>query len=390
MSVASFHESTGISIIVGKSILSSTYAQIAPLNLAQQINGYNHEKRAVGGWWGAGFDLTMNRNDAESWLQDGISRHVQVYNRALVLIFEGFVNQVEITLGILGATRGPLLDITNRVYTTYAPINTSVDPPVRGPSLPLGPYNDTTSQASYGIVTRTITSGETTTDGAQQDAETWLEENREPRTTVRLGAPGGVQVRVQVLGYVHWLEAFPYLNPGVTGTVTLSTKIGDVLDAEPNGLFASTNADITANGLLVRDEESQQRTGWGIIKDLVARGDVNDARYLFGIGANRRATYAAAPTTTTAYFRRVSDGVYTTPAGAIVDPWDIEPGRWAFLPDFLIGRTPPATRREDPRDVFIETVKWGTGDLLNPQLEAGRLDTIPQKLARLGLAGVGA
>jgi hypothetical protein len=65
----------------------------------------------------------------EDWASYGIGRHIVVYNPSLVQIWEGFINQVDITEGGEQFSIGPLIDIGNRVKVPYSPVDAGVAPP---------------------------------------------------------------------------------------------------------------------------------------------------------------------------------------------------------------------------------------------------------------------
>ena len=64
------------------------------------------------------------------------------------------------------------------------------------------------------------------------------------------------------------------------------------------------------------------------------------------------------------------------------------PGKWLMFTDFLIGQAEELNLRNDPRAMFIETVKYTAPWSL--QLKGGAVDTIDAVVAQLGLSGIGA
>jgi len=68
--------------------------------------------------------------------------------------------------------------------------------------------------------------------------------------------------------------------------------------------------------------------------------------------------------------------------GATVDPWDVLPARWVFLYSFLPGRGQPAALRDDPRFLFIESVRFSAPSTV--QISGQKVSRIPQMIARLG------
>jgi len=285
--------------------------------------------------------------------------------------------------------RGPLTDIANKVAIVYSSVDTSINPPAMGMRVKANYAEDADSQADYGIITKVLSVGGSTQTIAEQIRDTWLAENAWPETSHTYGQGGGdASVTVECLGYVKWLELFPYNQTANTGTRNLSDKITDVLAAEPNTLFSTDYTNIASNTLAVRRFENDDNSGWDVIKDLVAKGDTSDNRYLFGIYDDRVAHYEQIPEDT-AYHQYIADSNQNvrTPVGDIVRPWDVRPGRWLLYPDFLVGRSIPTNRRLDSRFEFIESVTYSSPWTISHT--GSKVATLPQKLAKLGLGGVG-
>jgi hypothetical protein len=248
--------------------------------------------------------------------------------------------------------------------------------------------NDTDSQADYGIIEKNISVGGVTAANAEQIRDTALDELKEPETseTDNLDSSRSASVSVECLGYFHWLKAYAYSST-TTGTENASTKIENVLTADPNSIFSTDYNDITANTTAVGAYEQDNRTAMAIIKGIVGLGDSSFNRYLFGFYNDRKARYGAMATDTE-YQRSLLEpeqklARYAT--GQRVLPWDVQAGEWVFYTDLLIGRSQPSERRLDPRYLFIEQSAFSLPWALTLQgSRSGRLD---QLLARLGLGG---
>ena len=361
-------------------------------HLAQQVHKYWHIIEAVGGYWSAQFTIRGGRSLMDDWLQDGLGRHIEVYDGSLTQIWEGFVDKVTANYGPLSVTRGPLLDTANRVYLTYSAITYDEDDnPVVGTRITTAAENDTDSQAQWGIIPKVLSTGGVEADDAEQICETYLAEHAQPATSKDWRTSGAGQetsVTVDCLGYVHWLN-WPYTDTS-GGTDDADDKIIAVLGDTPNSSWLTYDTShIDANTLQVPTWEDENNLAWSVIKDVVARGGASDERWIFGIYADREAYYQAAPTTVE-YQQRLSDpGVrLESLEGAEVYPWNILPGKWIMFPDFLIGQAAETDLRDDPRAMFIEQVKFTAPNEL--QMKGGTLDTLDALLAQLGLMGVGA
>lgn len=359
--------------------------------LTDQLDSYQHEIRALGGYWTGTFTLKDRLTRIEDWLDRGLGRHIVTRDDALNVIWEGFVNRVSANLGPLSVVRGPLLEIANRVACVYSAIDATTSPPTLGLRVKTSTTNDTPSQAKYGIVQVLLSAAGMTATEAAQVRDTYLAEHVEPETSksLSLGNTSEPSVTIECCGYVRWLDAYIFNQTAATGTQDLDEKIRNILTADPNDVISTDYSRIAANTLAVPKYENDDMRAWSLIKALVAEGDASDNRYLFGIYQDRQAVYAAAPTTI-AYQQRLADPEqrFETLAGGIVKPWNILPGKWLFFPDLLIGKSQPADLREEPRAMFIESVTYSAPWGLS--LSGGKLSAVDQRLARLGLAGIGA
>lgn len=352
---------------------------------------YSHTISAVGGFTEAELRLSDRQLDVEDWLINGLGRHIVVYNDGGGIVWEGFVDSLEAQLGALTVTRGPLLQLVNRTYLIYSTVDTTVNPPLVGGRAVTATLDDAASQALYGIVQALLSGGGMAAADAAQAANTYLTENAYPMTsqTLSLSSGGAPQLTISCRGYVAWLEAYIYNQTAASGTVTADAKILAALAANPNIAWLPLDTTgVTANALTVPAYEDGDNTAWNVIKATTALGDATNARWLFGVYENRGCRYVVAPTDI-AYQQRIATprAQVLTPGGVPVDPWDVRPGQWLFLPDFLTGFTGSPTLRTDPRYLFIESVNYATPYGLT--INAGKVDTLAQRLAQLGLAGIG-
>lgn len=368
-------------LIAGNALVDDT--------LGSQVEGYSHEIYANGGYWSAGFTIRDNKSAVEDWFSNGLNRHIEVYNVGRAKIWEGFVNQIKLTMGSLSAVRGPVLDIANRVQVVYQTISYNTVPPIAGNRAVTDVINDTASQAIYGILEETLNGGTGLTAEMAQVAAVYLAENSNPETSqsINIGNSQTPAVQIECLGYVHLFNKYYYTETANGGTETIRAKLQNVMADDPNALFSTDYSMIAANAATVGQYEDDEQKAWSIIKDLVARGDGSNNRYTFGIYNGRRATYAAVPTTIY-YEHRIADRgqeVQLASTGATVFPWDVTAAQWLFLPDFLIGTSPQADLKLDSRNVFLESVRytspWGL------ELSGGKVSKLPQILAKRGLGG---
>lgn len=362
------------------------------------LNGYSHVIQALGGYWSAQLTFTLSQPEMDDWFNSGLNRHIEIVGPETTLVWEGFVNQVTYSVGTHTAVTGPLLQAVNRASVIYTPIlDATTTPPVVGVQQSTTVVDDNDSRALYGVLEAILSQGQLlddgTTDMATQIRDTYLAENAWPPSTddIGLGAASQPSITLDCLGYVHRLAHY-IVQDTTAATVQISNNAGTgklqlALAADPNGMFSTNYDDMDNNAFLTSRYEGGNRAAWPLITELVGVGDVNDARYTFGIYDDRKATYAIAPTDV-AYQHRIADAnvrvqgyLGTQP----VLPWLVRPARWTFKPDFLPGKEDEADRHRDPRFSFIENVNYtAPWDLRISSDKLGRFDQMIAKLAMQG------
>lgn len=342
--------------------------------LTSQLSSYSHTI-AVDGWFkSASVSFTANMKDIGLWVSSGLGHHIEVYNFSGELIWEGFVNKVNVDFSSL-------------------------------------------------------------------------------------------TVSLECVGYITYLE-YVYTNTA-TSSYTLREKVIDVLVAEPNGVISTDYAYIETNTLSVFEEETGNKSGLQIIKDLIALGgDSNNNRRIFGLREGRKlfieeiasdieylspvpTSIATGPLTSITnqaavtykhpvydieleteqandtdsqdkygiFSKRISGGevsaanatsirdtwinenknpetsqtvsgdvTVTDTNGNVIDPWNILPGKWLEFTALPASIEKSSELREDPRSMYIESVQFSAPTTIS--LTGSKVATIPQKLAKLGLSGV--
>jgi hypothetical protein len=384
------HQSTGLSVSYSDPLLKSPRSGFLG-RLTDEISGLDFEKAAFGGWVSLRLELAANLVDVNAWVERGIGRHIEVHNPYLDLIFEGFVNTINPSAGTVSTVVGPLVDIGNRVSVMYAPIlDDTVSPPIVGSRTPTTIAQNTGSQGLYGIWEKELSGGTCIQGDAERYRDTFLANRARPPTTqtLNIGGGGGVSLSLEVLGYKEFLNAYIYAD-ATTGTRTISTKLTDVLAYDPNNVFSADYSQIETNAYLTSREEEDSAFAMSVIKSLVALGDVNDDPYTFGVVGSRVVTYRNANALATRYEHRITSPdlrVQTYGLGGDVDPWDVEAGEWLYVPDWLVGTSPPVDRNDDPRYIFIETMRFTAPDSLS--INGTTLENLPQLLAKQGMGGM--
>ena len=369
----------GLSLSISEPAWNSTGFQA---DLTNEISGYRHEIRALGGYWSASFSMPAGFAYIDDrWL----GRHVTVRDDALVIVWEGFIDSMDIRLGGLTLTLGPLLNIANRVDLVYSTVDTTVSPPTVGLRANVGVANNTGSQTLYGIRSKVLSTGGATPTTAAYIRDAYLTENAYPQNSKQFSGSGGLGLTFNCLGYVHMLD-WPYSETVTTGTRDASGKITDILGDDPNLTWNTDH--VNANTLQVDAWENDDKLAFALIKEVVGHGDIGNNRWLFGVYDALRVWYHAAPTTI-AYEQQLSDDQQAiTEAGAQVFPWAVQPGKWLLIPDLDVGRSVVSNLTEDLRAAFLESVTYTAP--WNLSWQGSQKETLPQVLAQLGLAGVGA
>lgn len=389
MTTPSDFSDTGIAVYATEPLVLSATTKYQK-SLSQLVDNYTHTIDANGGYKAASIGMTMRQDDIEDWLEYGLERHIVVYNEGGIIVWEGFVNDITADIGGLNIMRGPVMNVANKVAIVYSTVDTSVTPPAVGVRAKTAYNSDTASQAKYGIIEKVLSCGGSTDALATVIRDTFLAENAEPETTqtINLGVGGGLSITLNCLGYSEWLNAYTY-NSTTTGTTTLSVRLQAVLTADPNGIISTDYSKITANTLSIPAYVNDDNLALDYINGLVASGDAAFNRYTFGVYANQRAEYTVMPTAQEYTWHLADGGGLSTPYGRNIEPWDVLPAKWIFIPDFMIGRVPTSTNlRDDPRYMFIESLTFTAPYGLT--MTGAKISKMPQILGQLGLSGIGA
>ncbi len=354
-------------------------------DLCDEVGGWRSTTHAVGGFWEAGCPVFGPAAVLEEWVESGLDRHLELHGPGGEVLWEGFVNQLTYTTGKETITVGPLMAVANEVDLWFSEIDTSVTPPILGDRAAAGWASDLTSQELYGIWRKILSGPGISRADVEQVRDLFLQERAYPKSTEQVGETSSTpRLNLVLAGYAQRMQVYPY-DSATTGDQDLTTKLLALLAAEPNGLFPTTTPYLTANTTQVKAYENDHRKAWDIVKELVLKGDGALNRYLFGIYAGRLAHYEVAPARgVIGYeYNRATD-TYRIPGGPPVQPWELLPGRWLLKPDLLPGRK---FSGPDPRQRFLETVTFAAPRTAT--WTSGDADRLPQKLARLGISGIG-
>lgn len=375
--------------------------------LENELNSYSHTISVNGGFISA--SISISSMDIDDWILNGLGRHIVAYGSGGEIIWEGFIDNVSVNLGNITIERGRLTELCNRCMITYTPVIIDLDTGQEesGDTTQTTVADDEDSIEKYGIWEQVVSGGSIVGVGedeeemvadyfAKADAmrDLYLKEHKEPEVSHNpvVGNEGGdISITLDCKGYIEW---FTYVyNYGELDedleepieSIMLSDKITEVLNAEPNGIFPTAGTFIAFNGLLVNRIEMKDRTAKTILDECLTFGDIDLNRWTFGIYEERNAYYKK--------FSTEIDYLYYIASNMqkIIDrknteilPWNVRPGKVAFLPDTVLGGSSPVDIYSDARIMFIEEVSFTAPDTIN--LTGKKVKTFDQLQAQLGLA----
>lgn len=371
------------------------------ITLEEVTADFNYSHEANGGCWELNLQMAGDQDEVEDWLQRGLGRHVEACDPDLVVVWDGFVNQVSVSISGLNVDRGPLMEICNRCSAHYARQAVVGSEIVTTSGLTTTVVEQDESQLRYGIFEKIISGGTVWDDGVDNEAEelrdTYLNEFSLPETGKSFSnvAVGQVMVSISCIGYINFLKNYIY-NRNTPTTDAVSTPIYDpadadsklrtVLEADPNNLFTDdTLWHFDTNMILEAQWEDQDSDAYSIIQSMVEKGDHTGNRTLFAVKPGLNLHYGAIPDTLK-YKHGLSDpaqDVFMFEGGQEIEPWEVKAGEWLLFTDFLVGEVVPSALREDPRALFIERVGYSTP--VGLQLDGGKVHTFKQKLATMGI-----
>lgn len=358
------------------------------LDVTQEVVSYDHSIAALGGFWSANVSLKLPLSEVEDWVSYGIGRQLQVKGRGTKIAWEGIVNRISVNIGGYSITVGPYTDICNKIKLTYSMFLQLGGGNATGIRVVTGYLSDANSQSRYGILERNFSVGGIEASAVSGLQSMLLERYSKPNRSEDLNLPGDdslrtIDVKLECIGYSSLFQKYTY-NSSTTGTQNLSAKIDSIVAAEPNGLFSSQT---TVNTMAVPAYENDDSEAWGLIKGLVAMGDVSNNRYIFGVYENRRCIYKPV-SNSIVYIRPLREGanVIQDSSGGIVQPWEVRPGTYIWVSDLLPGSFLEADLNDDKKVIFAETVQFRMPDSL--VVNGAHQFRVEQRLAQLGLKGV--
>lgn len=308
----------------------------------------------------ANFTLRGSKLYLEDWFSNGLGRLITRYAPdGQFTVWQGFVNRMTL---IEPGTRSSisLAGMANQVRAKYVLVDPATNPPTIS-TTPTQTANgtDADSQSRYGIHEEVIAIGETTAALATQKRDQHLQRLAWPLADDSFDTrqTDDLRLEVECQGFAHTLAWRIYNQIVNSGTVNISTMLGDVLTLV--GQFIATLVADT-NTAQVPQYIQDDRYALDILKGLVSLGDASNNRWIMPVLEDRTLYYRQARTTVD-YYRRVSDNRQTVreKSGRELPPWEVRPDHWLRTTDiFPISAGDPTTLQRDPQVRYIEQVTW--------------------------------
>lgn len=356
--------------------------------LGYRCESYTHSIIANGGFDSASITIPMRLEQAEEWFWRGLGRDITTYGHAGVIAWNGFVNTVTLSAGLLQAVKGPMLNIVNRTQAVYQKKRYNTNPPIGGGQGTTDTVNDTDSQDRYGILEASINAGEGTLTQVESIRDVYLAENADPFADkdISFGRDSVVSVTLECVGYYHLFKKYIYRQTANADEQNSSAKIQAVMVADPSSRFSTNYKDMETITAQIQRYENDERDAWTVISEAASLGDGSGNRVMFGIYGRRQAKLNSIPVSL-AYQSGLGDArqELLRATGALVYPWDARPGVWTVVNDFLVGQATGTSLRKNQRAIFIENVSYTMPYSL--QMNGQQVLTLPQMLAVQGLGG---
>jgi len=245
--------------------------------------------RDMGGFYQASFEwIPDGRLEAMAFLNAGLGRDVKMINEYGGISWEGFVNSITMDTGTAKVSNS-LNDMANSVWTRYTPVG--------GGAVTRGTvFQNTVSQARFGVKERPISGGEIDSAVADQLAENFLDLMFWPTPTLQSVNLAGQllvtpKVSISCHGYFRTLEWRTYNQVAVPGEINASDLVEDIIVA--SGDFVNTTT-YDANSTQVTQELDADRKAGDQVSSIADLGDGLGNVWIVGIEEDRHFYYKQA------------------------------------------------------------------------------------------------
>lgn len=348
-------------LIVSENVLQTSTSKsvtlLRPQRWRQKIN-------AVGWYDKANFSMLGDRLELERWFSDYLGWHAVRHDPTGISrepIFEGMIWSM--TLHLPGLTQTISLDdMSNSVAARYTLTDFSVNPPTTSGTGFAALTNNQDSIDKYGRKDIVLQRGRLDATMANQERDTWLEENAWPRAEKKATSANTLRLDVLLKGYWHTLDWRVYEQQASSGTEDADANVLALKNAL--GTFIDST-DLDSNTFKVRKYykfSDEIRTARDIVEEVATFGDTNDDRWVVGVREGRTLYYRLAAKDVPDYWRRIGDPAHWVrhvERGYIVQPWLVRPDNVLRTADIdPLGSVAKADWREDPQLNYIESVQW--------------------------------
>lgn len=396
--LSSYFEQQGLKVII------STARNADVFNVASRIISYSHEKSANGGCISAQVEISVAWNEIDNWLYNGVGSWVTVYSASGSRIWNGKINRVTIRFSGNTIEIGDLMNLANRVSVAYSPINYATTPATVGTATETTLAENSASQSKYGIIERVINAGQCTHAEAQTIRNLYLKENSYPQVSSNISLTGtasseDVKITLDCIGNTLYAFKTWIYNNFTNGAQSLSDKVKAIFSAESlinnvqrGGSLAGAGVNlygVETNSYLVSAQETKNRYAWDILLSCANVGDGSDNRWIVGLTPDNLGYYRTIGTTITYeyYLSQERQEICTFYHRVPILPYDVNPGYWMRIMDLSTSRMPLSDIYAEPRDVFIESVRYTAPWTLD--ITASRQHKVSQLLAKFtGGAGL--
>jgi hypothetical protein len=240
--------------------------------------------RVMGGFWKAEVVIHDDPKALIQFFQDGLGRAVTMSSSSGAVVWDGFVNGMEMSGVYPLAVYQSLDDVYTKAFVRY---RDSTDTLVRSAAA-----TDAAQLARIGTKEYVASGGQLSSSSiADSLARQIVAKKKSPRLQVRglkpgsaLPAMGQPSLKLECDGWVHTLNWRTYNQTASSGTDIASGFVATVLAACAQ--FLGT-LEYQFNGIGVNRQNDADRMALDIIADVAALGDIYDQPWRFGVGANR-------------------------------------------------------------------------------------------------------
>lgn len=316
-------------------------------DLTHNHEGGNFVINAVGGFDSSSFTIKDTQGNLDDWYEDGLMRRITWENPEGIQVWEGYVHSIEYQTGKQRKSKS-IENYLNRVYMDYAPLDTSVSPPLElSPVILL--VNDLAGQAKYGIKSRVISGGGRADDTAYDWARTVLKNQSKVPVgrTVSTQSGGSASISIEAKGYYHTLKWLPYIKVA-TGKIQAHQVIQEILS-----YFHAINPWLSLDFGWMDYNFRRARRGydellscWDVIENIIREGGSGGERWVGGFYQNRQFVYKPAEDILGMYsqsfelYQALGDPgqfIYDSALGSEVKPWDMTPDQVLHTVDSNVG-----------------------------------------------------